>query len=144
MLHGRRVGIDTAIFIYALESHPKFGRVAIDLFARVERSLVTAVASDLVLGELIVRPLKLGRDDVVSRYLEEIPRFPNLLLRSVSREMITEAARLRSRSSLSLVDALHLECAKHAGADFFITNDRRVSQPNLGIDVIQIEEIATE
>jgi predicted nucleic acid-binding protein len=87
-----RVGLDTAVFIYALENHPVFGGPALALFEALEARRVSATACDLVLAELIVQPLRLNRNDVVDRYLSTLPSFPNLSFQSVSRQVVIEAA----------------------------------------------------
>ena len=49
-LHGCKVGLDTAVFIYALEGHVTFGTPATKLFERIEQGAIKASACDLVLA----------------------------------------------------------------------------------------------
>jgi predicted nucleic acid-binding protein len=118
-------------------------RMTLDLFRSVEAGEMTGVASDLVLGELIVRPLRLGRTDVAERYLKELPAFPNLSFRRVSREAIAAAAELRARAPVGLVDALHLAGAIGAGATAFMTNDPRLARHDFGIEVVLLGDLET-
>jgi predicted nucleic acid-binding protein len=87
----KRVGLDTVVFIYALENHPVFGKPSLALFEAAESGHMSATACDLVLAELIVQPLKLNRNDVVERYFTTLPTFPNLSFRPVSRQVVVEA-----------------------------------------------------
>lgn len=135
LLANRVVALDTAIFIYALEGHPEFGKVALNLLQQIEGGKVQGVASDLVLAELMVRPLRLGHSTTAARYEQELPQFPNLSFAPLSREVVVGAARLRAASGVSLLDALHLSAAREAGAHVFVTNDVRLQKPNLGLEV---------
>jgi predicted nucleic acid-binding protein len=48
--------LDTAVWIYSLESHPQFGQAARAVLRHVEGGAVGGVASTLVLAELLVLP----------------------------------------------------------------------------------------
>ena len=143
-LAGRVVALDTAIFIYALEGHPEFGTPALTLLQWIERGKLRGVAADLVLAELMVRPLTMGRTETAERYERELPEFPNLSFVSLSREVVTGAARLRAASGLGLLDALHLSAALGAGAQVFVTNDVRLQKPNLGLDIWLLSELGSD
>jgi predicted nucleic acid-binding protein len=54
-----------------------------------------------------------------------------------------EAAWIRGRTSASLPDAVHLACARLAGATAYITNDRRIrSRP--GLTVVYLDDLAAD
>lgn len=46
-LQGRKVGLDTVVFIYALEGHPTFGDRATQLFEKIEQGVIEAAACAL-------------------------------------------------------------------------------------------------
>ncbi len=128
------------IFIYALENHSEFGKISIEIFGNIEKGLLQAVACDLILAELIVQPLKLGRKDIAERYIKQLREFPNLRFLPLTQDAIIEAAYLRAKQTIGLVDALHIACVNHE-AKIFITNDRRLKKDNLGIDVLLLDDL---
>lgn len=71
-LRGQRPYIDTNVFIYALENNPDWKDIATQILGMVDSGQCQASASELVLGECLVRPFKLGRDDIVEAYLGAI------------------------------------------------------------------------
>ncbi|NJL82325.1 MAG: type II toxin-antitoxin system VapC family toxin [Chloroflexaceae bacterium] len=141
-LAGQRVGLDTVIFIYALEGNPKLGRAALEVFSQLEGGLFRGYACDLVLAELIVQPLRLGRDEIVTEYLQELPRFPHLNFCHLTQAVVIEAGRLRGRYSVGLADALHLEATRSAGCTVFLTNDQALSQVESGLRILQLQELS--
>lgn len=143
-LRGARLALDTSVFIYALEDHPEFGTRAAALFRAVERGSVAAVASDLALAELIVRPLRMGQEDVADRYLATLPSFPNLTFRAATRAVLVLAARVRARSGLGLADCLHVASAIDAGARAFVTNDLRLARADVGVEAVLLKDLETD
>lgn len=143
-LRGARLALDTSVFIYALEDHARFGEKAAAIFRTVETGMASAVASDLVLAELIVKPLQMGREDVAERYLETLPDFPNLTFRAATRAVLVQAARVRATSALGLADCVHIASAMDAGARAFVTNDQRLARPGTGIEVVLLGDLELE
>ena len=63
------VGLDTAPIIYHLEGHPDYGPLVAPLIAaRVDPGLNIAVTSTISLAEVLVKPLRTGRADLVARF----------------------------------------------------------------------------
>jgi len=52
-----RIGLDTNLFIYFLEDHPRYGAWCASLFDRIERGHNAAVTSTVTLLELLVQAL---------------------------------------------------------------------------------------
>ncbi len=119
-----RIGLDTSIFIYHLERHPRYMPLTQDLLAGVEAGQWTAVASTVALMELTVRPWQLERPDVARAYEEALAQFPHLTLAAVTRDVARQAARLRAQHGLRPADALHVATALAHDATLFVTNDR--------------------
>jgi hypothetical protein len=67
---GRRVYHHGNTFIYAVEGMSPAAEAVGELFDLIDAAKTTAVSSDLTLAELLVRPLELGRDDLVGIYAE--------------------------------------------------------------------------
>jgi predicted nucleic acid-binding protein len=131
----RLLGIDTSLFIYAFERHPTFGALSRDLLRAIADGRLVAVASTLVLAEVLVAPFKAGRAELVDGYTARLTAMPNLRLLEPGVAICRTAARLRAeRPSLRLPDALHLATAIEGGATGFVTNDRDLrSAPELAI-----------
>jgi predicted nucleic acid-binding protein len=119
----KRVLIDTSVWIYHFEQHPKFASAAGRVIESLEAGKFRGIASELTLLELTVRPLQLGRQDVADDYEVLLGHFPNLELQPVSREILLEAAGLRARHRLRAPDAIQIATGLRAGATLAVTND---------------------
>jgi predicted nucleic acid-binding protein len=105
---GSLVGVDTAPWIYHLERNPRGFALVGPFFEALDAGRVRVGSSTLVLGELLVGPLKKSRTDLVERYRTDFVDGPNFSVWDVTRLVIEEAANLRVRYSLKTIDALHL------------------------------------
>jgi predicted nucleic acid-binding protein len=119
-----RMGLDTSIFIYHLERHPRYFPLTQELLSGVEAGKWTAVVSTVALMELTVRPWQLERPDVARAYEDALTQFPHLTLADVTRDVARRAAQLRAQHSLRPADALHIATALAHDATAFVTNDR--------------------
>lgn len=120
----KRVLIDTCVWIYHLQEHPEFGPPAARLIENLEEGRFRAVASELTLLELTVRPLQLGRQDVADDYEVLLDHFPHLELIPISREILVDAASVRARQKLRTPDSIQLATGLRAGATLAVTNDK--------------------
>jgi predicted nucleic acid-binding protein len=121
----RRIFWDTMVFAYWLEDHPIWGPRVEKLFAKMERRSDVLCSSSVVLGELLVGPLKTGdvaAADSIERYFQSgavhLLPYPQKAGRTF--------AELRAGQGVKPLDALHLATAAASGVDAFITNDRRL------------------
>jgi hypothetical protein len=55
------VGLDTAIFIYHFERHPKYFPLTQELFSGIEAGLRKGITSTITLMEIIVKPPGFGK-----------------------------------------------------------------------------------
>jgi len=138
-LSGSSLYIDTNIFIYAFEGFPEYADKLRELFEAIDSGDVKAVTSELTLAELLVKPFMDANTQRQSFYRDTIQNSDLLSVCPVSRDILIEAARLRSISSLRLPDAIHFATASFAGCRFFLTNDRRITSV-MGIQVIILSE----
>ena len=67
-LRGEVVGIDTAPLIYFIEKHPSHAAKLKPFFAAAEQREFRIVTSIVTLLEVLVHPLRSGRDDLVREY----------------------------------------------------------------------------
>ncbi len=120
-LRGRkRVLLDTSLWIYHFESHPMFGAAAGRILGDLEAGRFTAIASELLLLELTVLPLRQGRQDIADQYELLLSHFPNLELVPLSRGILLEASALRAAHGLRTPDAIHIATEVRAGASAIV------------------------
>jgi predicted nucleic acid-binding protein len=129
---GTLVGLDTAVWIYEVEGQASFGPVVNSFFRdRLALGLNRAGSSLLSLGELLVRPLALGRADLANQYRSYFTTTTNFVVWEATRQVVEEAAALRVKYRLKMMDALLVASAVVNGATLFLCNDnglRRVSE----------------
>ncbi len=119
----RLVALDTSVWIYHFEGSTAFGRAADGVLEAVAQGRVGAVASELVLLELLVAPLRKGAQDVADEVELTLLHFPHLQLLPVTRHVLVRAAEIRARYGLRTPDAIMLATAVEAGATLAVTND---------------------
>jgi predicted nucleic acid-binding protein len=128
-LRGRKVYLDTNVFIYAVEAVAEYEHVIEALFGLIEDAEVAAFTSELTLAESLAKPFEAGRHDIVGVYEEMLSPSSWLSVLSVERTILIEAARLQARLVLRLPDAIHVATAVAAGCDVVLSNDRRLRVP---------------
>ena len=126
---GRRVYLDTNIFIYAVEGYEPEAAFLQGLLAALEEGRFAAVTSELTLAEVLVKPFGLGREDAVAAYTELLTPSVRLTVPPVGRAILVEAARQRAALGTPMPDAIHVATALAAGCELFLTNDRRLRMP---------------
>lgn len=136
----RRVAMDTNLFIYAFEQHPKYGETVKVLLDCIEEGEVEAVASTITLTEILTKPIREGNETLEKRYRLLFTHFPNLFVVSLDMIAAEQAAYLRGKYGLKTPDTLILASAITAKADIFITNDKRLTAVK-EIKTMTIEEL---
>ena len=63
----QRIGLDTNVFIYFLEDHPRYGARCASLFELIERGQNAAVTSTVTLLELLVQPYRDQKDELAQK-----------------------------------------------------------------------------
>jgi predicted nucleic acid-binding protein len=116
---------DTNLFIYLWERQ----RCASEIDALgewIESEGHTTVTSSLTLGEILVQPLRLGREETADQYRKG---FSGLEIVSFDSKAANEFARLRARQpGLPPPDAMQLACALTGQCELLLTNDDRLSK----------------
>lgn len=139
-IQSERVYLDTNVFIYALEGYPDFVDELTELFENFDEGNLRAVTSELTLAEVLVRPFIDGNVERQTAYQQVLQSSQALEVVTVSRDVLIEAARLRSVSTLRLPDAIHGATARLTECETFLTNDRRLLAIP-GIEVILLSEV---
>ena len=119
-----RIGLDTNLFIYFLEDHPRYGTWCASLFDRIERGHNAAVTSTVTLLELLVQPYRDQKEELAQKIFALTSTYPKIEWVSVSLTLADRAAELRARYRLSTPDAIQLATAIAGKAVRFYGNDR--------------------
>jgi predicted nucleic acid-binding protein len=136
----RRVALDTSVWIYHFEGSAAFGQAADSVLGAVAEGEIEAVASELVLLELLVAPLRKGKQDVADEIELTLLHFPHLELAPVTRAVLVRSADIRARYGLRTPDAIMVATAVESGATLAVTNDdawRKVKE----IDVLLLRDL---
>jgi predicted nucleic acid-binding protein len=122
---GSSVLVDTAPFIYILESHPQYADQFQGLFQAASAGELTIALSTITLAEILTGPFKAGQTALAKRYEQALLRY-NVV--PVSNSIAILAAQLRAQYRLKLPDAIQLASALDLGAAALVTHDRDFSR----------------
>ena len=120
-----RIYLDTNAFIFSVEEQSERSRLLIELFSiseSAERPLF--VTSELTLAEVLVKPYRELKDELIGRYDDMIRESGWLDVLPIVRSTLWYASVLRSQSRLKLPDAIHLSTAFGSECTHFLTNDK--------------------
>src|SRR5271157_4102695 len=130
-----RIFWDTNLFIYLFGDYGKFSKRV----SKLRRSMLERgdqlMTSTLTLGEILVKPLERGEDELARKYEQTITATSQMLPFDTQAAGIY--ARLRCDRSIRAPDAIQLACAAAAGVDVFLTNDAHLQAKHVeGIQFI--------
>lgn len=132
------VALDSVIFIYFIEQHPRYAALLRPLFTLIDAGTVGAVTSALTLLETLVLPYRSGDRDLAAKYEAILTNGRGLTLVPIQLPVIRLAAEIRGTTSVRTPDALQLATALLANCTTFLTNDRRL--PALpGMQLLQLD-----
>jgi predicted nucleic acid-binding protein len=137
-LSGTVVGVDTSIFIYFIEEHPRFLPLLDPLFEDADAGRRELATSMLTLLEVLVGPYRAGNRVLADRYEALLTRSRGIRLIGLEREQLRAAAQLRAATGIKTPDALQLVAALTAGCSTFLTNDRRLPAIS-GLRILQLQ-----
>jgi predicted nucleic acid-binding protein len=120
----RRFFWDTNLFIYQIEENPLWEHKVTALITYQEQQGISLMTSALTLGEVLVKPTREQRQDLILAY-ETV--FSDITCLPIGPEVARHFALLRAHHGLKSPDALQLASAIVGKADAFITNDERLS-----------------
>lgn len=119
----RRIALDTSIFIYHLESNPKYLAYTDAIFSWLERSESKSITSTITMTELLVLPYREGDEQRANAFYGLLSTYPNLDWIAPNLEIAEIAARIRALHRLRTPDALQAATAAHSQATGLVTND---------------------
>jgi predicted nucleic acid-binding protein len=119
----RRIALDTSVFIYQLESNPRYVGLTDPIFAWLERPDHLAVTSTITMTELLVQPYRDAAVQRADEFFALLTTYPNLDWIAPDLEVAATAARIRATDRLRTPDALQAATAIHAHVTGLVTND---------------------
>ena len=133
------VALDSSIFIYFIEEHPRFLPVVKPVFLSVAAGEVAAVTSSLTLLEVLVRPLRANLPALAAEYEQILTLSSGITLVPLDLALLRLAARLRAARSVKTPDALQLAAALASSCSVFLTNDERIPKVP-GLQVLRAQD----
>jgi predicted nucleic acid-binding protein len=142
VLQGHKVYFDTNIFVYVLGDNKEFLARSFPFFQAVEAGRITGVSGDLVIAELLVKPM-MNNDMIAIERTEALFDSEDGYFQALPHDRATLrlAAHIRATQKLSMIDAVHVATAIKAGCSNFITNDERIAERAKGIEVIRLSSL---
>lgn len=136
----RRVALDSNVLIYLVEGASGRGEIAGRLIgALLELGIEMTIAS-IGLSEILTGPARAGDVGGFEALAGEL-RGMGLRVVALDTSIAEDAAWLRGRAGLDLVDSIHVASARAAGATLFLTNDRGIP-PSPQLEVAYLDDIA--
>jgi predicted nucleic acid-binding protein len=119
----KSVGLDTSIFIYHLEDIRPYSDLTDVLLNNISKGKNSGVISMIALIELLVKPHREGRTDIVDSVEDFVTGLPNSKILPVDMEISKLSAEIRGKYNLLVPDSIHIATSIIEGCDLFVTND---------------------
>jgi len=116
-----RIFWDTNLFVYLFEDYSGLSKEVDALRRRMLTRGDQLFASTMTLGEVLVKPMERGDEELRRSYWDVLTQTATLL--PFDREAAVQYAAIRKDRSVKAPDAIQLACAAQAQIDLFITND---------------------
>jgi predicted nucleic acid-binding protein len=137
-----RLFLDTAPVIYYVERNPAYAALVDDIFDRIDAGTLHAVTSPVTLAECLVVPLRQGLRQAQQDFTDLVVSGANVTFSNLDAAAAQQAADLRARYNLGLLDALQFATALGSGCNAFLTNDRMLRRvrelPVLVLDDLEL------
>ena len=133
------IALDSSIFIYHLEDHPRYAPLTEIIFDDLEKGMNKGITSYLTLMEIITKPKTEGLLQVARDYEYYLTTFPNLTFYEMGIEIARKASDLRATERIKSPDAIQLATAILHGATAFLTNDK-IFERVKGIDILILDK----
>jgi len=124
-MSGRKAFLDTNLFIYLIEENELYLNKVYNMLHFLEQNSYEIITSTLTLGEILTKPYKDNRLDLVKQYKNF---FSDMELIELNSEIASSFANIRAKYNIKTPDAVQLASAIYGDADLFVTNDDRLSR----------------
>jgi len=118
------IGLDTPLFIYHLEDHPRYIPLTETVFTALEKGMNKGITSYLSLLEILTKPKREGALQAARDYEYYLTTFPSLTFFEMGLDVARKASDLRATFQIKAPDAIQIATAIVHGATAFLTNDR--------------------
>lgn len=118
---------DTMLFVYWLEGNPEYKHRVQEIHDRMEQRKDKLCTSIFAVGEMLIGSAK-AKDANMRSVIRAYFETSGIKLLPFDWETAEVYSRIRAENNVSLADAIHLASAAQAGADLFLTNDRRLNR----------------
>ncbi len=136
-----KIFLDTAPFIYYFEEHPAYiGRLE-TLFDNVYEMQIPVVTSMITYIELLTYPERAGAKKLAARYRDSLTNSGLISIYPLDFHIADSAIMLRAKYKLKTPDAIQVATAAASGADYLITNDRKLKTVKTTVPVLLISEL---
>jgi len=106
-----------------------FGLLVKEVVDSFQSGRLTAFSSVVTLAEVLPKPIEYGDEKLAKKFVEFLKYGRNFNLIEISAGMAEKAGSLRGQyPNLKTVDAIQISTAIYAGADAFLTNDKKLKQ----------------
>jgi predicted nucleic acid-binding protein len=135
-----RIGLDTSIFIYHFEAHPKYLPLTTVILNGVASGKWPAVTSTITMMELTVLPWRENHQNIARKYEALLANFPNLEIVDVTRDVARRAAQLRARYNFRPADTVQIGAVLAHGATVWVGNDRGHARVSGELAIVLLDE----
>ena len=120
---------DTNLFVYLVEDRGERAERVAALRRRMIERDDELLTSALTLGEVLIKPMEIGDEDLMRRYEQAIGAGATVL--AFDLHAAPRFAEIRRDRSIRAPDAIQLACTSAASTDLFVANDERLSRKNI-------------
>lgn len=132
------IALDSNIFIRALDDPSPLGKKALELLEYIKETAPRVVISVILLEEFFVKVYKQKREKDLESILDFITMGGMIQLIDINKDIALLAAKLRADFHIKAPDAIHLATAIEAGANTFITTDRKIPRKIKSLKIITL------
>lgn len=139
-MSGKRVYMDTNIFIYFLEQSDGYYESVAPIIEACEAGKLIGYTGDVAVAETMIQPYREDNLSLVANFKAFFATENFLSIQSHDAAIFDLAAQLRAKRGMKLIDALHYATALKAGCSFFLSNDAGIKSDAL-MEVIAINTL---
>lgn len=133
------IGVDTNIFIYQFQAHPKYSPLTNQLFLLLERKKVILNTSFVSLIEVLSFPGLKDKKNLSELYETFLLHTDNLHVVYPNLSITKKTIELRKKYKFSVPDCLQIASAWEEKSKIFITNDEKLKKVE-EIEVVLLDE----
>ncbi|WP_330203781.1 type II toxin-antitoxin system VapC family toxin [Cyanobacterium sp. Dongsha4] len=138
VIKGKKIYLDTNIFIYAVEGYEEYLEHLDLLFNYLEHGLLQAITSELSLSEVLVKPMIDENIHLQNIYQDMIQTSSSLEVINIDRKILIESANIRSKTKIKLPDSIHGATAIFNNCSDFLTNDKQLNLlPDINVIILE-------